>query len=91
MMLGQAAGTAGVLALEQGVAVQDIPYDDLKTTLLASGQVLEAPSLYEYVLDKVRANPKWALLAIGAGAFSLLVGFLAGWFVRSRSPKRLRT
>jgi hypothetical protein len=92
MMLGQAAGTAGALALEQGMAVQDVPYDDLKNALLDSGQVLEAPGFYEDTINKIRANPKWALLVMGASFFSLLFGFSVGRFVRfPRSPKRLRT
>jgi len=41
MILGQSAATAAVLALEQGVAVQDVPYADLSARLLADGQILD--------------------------------------------------
>jgi hypothetical protein len=41
MILGQSAATAAHFAIEQGVAVQDIPYDRLRARLLADGQVLE--------------------------------------------------
>lgn len=40
MILGQSAATAAVLALDAGVAVQDITYADLRTRLLADKQVL---------------------------------------------------
>ena len=38
--LGQAAGTAAVIAVRGGVAVQDVSYDELKGRLVADGQVL---------------------------------------------------
>ena len=38
--LGQAAGTAAAVAVEKGVAVQDVPYADLRRRLVADGQVL---------------------------------------------------
>ena len=41
MILGQSAATAAVLALDDGVAVQDVPYDRLRARLLADRQVLE--------------------------------------------------
>jgi hypothetical protein len=41
MILGQSAATLGVLALEQGVAVQEVPYAELRARLVADGQVLE--------------------------------------------------
>ena len=47
MILGQSAATAAVLALEDGLAVQDVPYVRLRERLLRDGQVLEhrtAPS-----------------------------------------------
>lgn len=40
MALGQAAGQAAVLALEQKAAVQDVPYPLLRERLLGAGQVL---------------------------------------------------
>lgn len=44
MILGQSAATAAVLALDGGIAVQDVPYDQLRARLLADGQVLEFAS-----------------------------------------------
>jgi hypothetical protein len=41
MILGQSAATAAALALEDGVAVQDLDYDKLQSRLQADGQVLE--------------------------------------------------
>ncbi len=41
MILGQSAATAAVLAIEQGHAVQDVPYGKLRERLLADGQILE--------------------------------------------------
>jgi len=41
MTLGQSAATAACIAIEQGVAVQDVPYEKLSDRLTADGQVLE--------------------------------------------------
>jgi hypothetical protein len=41
MVLGQSAATAAVMALDGGLAVQDVPYAKLRERLLADGQVLE--------------------------------------------------
>jgi hypothetical protein len=43
MILGQSAATAAALALDNGLAVQDVPYAKLRARLLADGQVLEMP------------------------------------------------
>ncbi|WP_394366570.1 FAD-dependent oxidoreductase [Cyclobacterium salsum] len=40
MILGQSAASAAVMAMEQGIPVQDLSYDDLKAKLLEDGQVL---------------------------------------------------
>jgi hypothetical protein len=40
MILGQSAATAGVMAIEKGVAVQDVAYPDLEKKLIEDGQVL---------------------------------------------------
>ena len=40
MILGQAAGTAAVIAIEDDVAVQDVSYERLKKQLLEDKQVL---------------------------------------------------
>lgn len=43
MVLGQSAATAAVLAIDEGVAVQEVDYEKLKIRLLADGQVLDNP------------------------------------------------
>jgi hypothetical protein len=43
MILGQSAATAAAMALDAGVAVQDVPYAKLRERLLADGQVLSGP------------------------------------------------
>ncbi len=40
MILGQSAATAGVLAIEKGIAVQDLKYEDLKAKLIENKQIL---------------------------------------------------
>jgi hypothetical protein len=40
MILGQSAGTAVVLAIDEGVAVQNIAYEKLKARLLKDGQII---------------------------------------------------
>lgn len=44
MILGQSAAQAAKLAIESGVAVQDVDDARLEAAMLAAGQVLEAPS-----------------------------------------------
>jgi hypothetical protein len=41
MILGQSAATAAVTAINDDIAVQDVPYDKLRTRLLADGQVID--------------------------------------------------
>jgi hypothetical protein len=41
MILGQSAAAAAVMALDQGIAVQDVKYPELRERLLKDGQVLE--------------------------------------------------
>ena len=41
MILGQSAATAAVMALDSGIAVQDVPYQKLRERLVTDGQVLE--------------------------------------------------
>jgi len=43
MVLGQSAATAAAMALDGGLAVQDVPYARLRERLLKDGQVLEKP------------------------------------------------
>lgn len=42
MILGQSAATAASLAIDTGIAVQEVSYEVLRARLLADGQVLEA-------------------------------------------------
>lgn len=46
MILGQSAATAAVMAIERGIAVQDVPYTELRSRLEKDGQVLayQAPA-----------------------------------------------
>ena len=44
MILGQSAATAASLAIDEGIAVQDLSYETLRERLLAEGQVLELTS-----------------------------------------------
>jgi len=39
--LAQSAATAAAIAIDRGVAVQDVPYPELRARLLKDGQVLE--------------------------------------------------
>jgi hypothetical protein len=41
MILGQSAGTAVVMAIDKKIAVQDIPFNELRERLLKDGQVME--------------------------------------------------
>jgi hypothetical protein len=40
MILGQSAATAGAIAIDQGIGVQDVPYAELRSTLESDGQIL---------------------------------------------------
>lgn len=44
MVIGQGAGVAAALAAKEMVNVQELPYEKLRTRLLAQGQVLELPA-----------------------------------------------
>ena len=41
MVLAQSAATAAAMAIDRGIAVQDVPYDRLRDRLAADGQVLQ--------------------------------------------------
>jgi len=58
MVIGQAAGIAAALAAERDVAVQKLPYSQLRKRLLAQGQVLELPdsSLLELASGSIAAK-----------------------------------
>ncbi|HJZ39161.1 MAG TPA: FAD-dependent oxidoreductase [Bacteroidales bacterium] len=40
MILGQSAGTLAAMALEKGIGIHDLPYEEIKTKLAVDGQVL---------------------------------------------------
>ncbi len=40
MILGQSSATAAVMAIDAGIPVQDVPYEQLKTQILKDGQIL---------------------------------------------------
>lgn len=44
MVLGQSAATAAAMAMDAGIAVQDVEYGKLRARLVADKQVLEAPA-----------------------------------------------
>lgn len=43
MILGQSEATAAVMAIDAGIAVQDVPYAELEQRLRADGQILDTP------------------------------------------------
>jgi hypothetical protein len=47
MIIGQSAGIAAALAADHDVAVQELPFPQLRKRLLAQGQVLEFPDVSE--------------------------------------------
>jgi hypothetical protein len=46
MVLGQSAATAAGMAIDSGIAVQDVPYEALRERLVKEGQVLEYSGPY---------------------------------------------
>ena len=70
MILGESAATAACMAIDDAIAVQDLPYEKLRAQLLKDGQILEyvgkpkvdlAPKLPGIVLDDTDAKRegKW--------------------------------
>jgi hypothetical protein len=57
MLIGQSAGIAAALAADQDVTVQDLPYEDLKTRMLAQGQVLTLPEGFQPLEGIVLDDP----------------------------------
>ena len=51
MAIGQGAGIAGALAAKTGATVQEIPYAQLRSRLLAQRQALELPAEGKSPLD----------------------------------------
>ena len=56
MILGQSAATGAVLALDGKLAVQDVPYPQLREQLLKDGQVLEHVSANANPPDGLRGT-----------------------------------
>lgn len=54
MVLGQSAGNAAALAIDDGCSVQEVAYEKLQARLLAAGQVLERPAKRK---SQARARP----------------------------------
>ncbi|TWU64802.1 FAD-dependent oxidoreductase [Crateriforma conspicua] len=58
MILGQSASTAAAIAIDRGVAVQEIPYAELRQKLLDDEQVLETPAdVLDAVSDRSQSIP----------------------------------
>jgi len=57
MLLGQSAGIAAAMAAERSVTVQNLPYADLRSRLLAQGQVLELPEAFRPLSGIVLDDP----------------------------------
>lgn len=62
MLIGQSAGIAAALAADQDIAVQNLPYADLKPRLEAQGQVLTLPDAFQPLQGIVLDDPE-AILA----------------------------
>jgi hypothetical protein len=43
MVIGHSAGVAAALAAKENLPVQQLPYDKLRSRLLATGQILNLP------------------------------------------------
>ncbi len=53
MILGQSAGCAAVLALDQQKPVQQIEYDELRKILVENGQILEIPENWQKLITTI--------------------------------------
>ncbi len=51
LVLGQSAGAAAALAVEQGLTVQEIDYAELRARLLRDGQILELPENWLWYVE----------------------------------------
>jgi hypothetical protein len=89
MILGQSAATAAALALDAGVAVQDVDYAALRARLLADGQVLEHNPLAADLakLDGIVVDDEQAILA-GAWQTSTATADFVGLSYRHDGDKR---
>lgn len=62
MILGQSAATAAAMAIDSGIAVQAVPYQQLRKRLTANGQVLELP-----------ASARWGTKGVDPGSLKGIV------------------
>ncbi|MFZ4765249.1 MAG: FAD-dependent oxidoreductase [Roseimicrobium sp.] len=58
MILGQTAATAAAMALDTGIAVQEVPYAKLRERLLQDGQVLHYSGPLNTSAEKLVLDPK---------------------------------
>jgi hypothetical protein len=58
MIIGQSAGIAAALSAKQGVAVQELPYQQLRKRLLVQGQVLKLPNVSDLPIVGGSIAPK---------------------------------
>jgi hypothetical protein len=65
MVLGESAGVAAAMAVDADVAIQDVPYDPLRTRLLALGQKLERPVKRGAVGRSWDSQAAWAVTKRG--------------------------
>ena len=54
MLLGESAATAAVLAMKDRLAVQDVPYEQLRKLLLDAKQVLELPNIRRVEITEIK-------------------------------------
>lgn len=57
MILAQSAATAASIAIDDNLAVQDVPYEKLREILIKDGQVLEAPELVKAATAPTGVDP----------------------------------
>jgi hypothetical protein len=84
MILGQSAAAAAVLAIDKNIAVQDVPYSELRTMLLKEGQILKGrnTSLEHYLQFFTRKR-------LAAGAIALGLSLVAvGWLTLRRASRQ---
>jgi hypothetical protein len=55
MILGQSAATVAAMSIDKGIPVQTLPYSELRTRLLADGQVL---TLSSKIKDRASKNER---------------------------------
>jgi hypothetical protein len=84
MILGQSASQAAGLALEEGIAVQDIDYETLRTRLIEARQVLREADVEAADISAVDAHDQaphrgWSEQEEPAGAILIMLGEVAAF------------